>query len=386
MFKKVSPALMAAMITLWGMGCSDNTISEQTTAELNLQDDFGGYTASDEAPAFADGDLLDAADEEVEFNDPVANSPEVVDLSEDSESGHFHLRAVWGRLEFDPTVSEATDWTGSLTITRGAMVVRRVIRFERGQDYIEPRHERTLVEWVSQTTVHNDGIGVDIFVPPPIPEIDSVEIYVIDSLGDTVGVRIRVDTLWLEPDPVTVAFETGPYSRTFTLRELARLDTVVYLEDSNAVAFHAHELNHCICRRGFLRGTWGYDDEGNGVFKAVWIGCAGFPSGYMRGHWGVNDNGRKVFFGKWISANGAFEGLIRGVWGNRPTTNANDLANRRAGGYFAGRIYNGEGTEIGALGGRYVSHPQHRHGFLQGRWKLYCNELQGFRNRFDDGL
>ena len=87
------------------------------------------------------------------------------------------------------------------------------------------RTDRTLIEWVSQTTVHNDGLAVDIFVPRPAPTLDTTEVPLVDTLGDSTW-TIVVDTSYPEPEPVTVEFATGPYSRTFELAELQSLDTI----------------------------------------------------------------------------------------------------------------------------------------------------------------
>ncbi|MFQ6008234.1 MAG: hypothetical protein ACE5K8_04705, partial [Candidatus Zixiibacteriota bacterium] len=296
----------------------------------------------------------------------------------DLQSGYYHMRIVWGRLHYDSTVTEVTDWTGSLSVSRGIEVIRRVIRFEPGQDYIvRPRTSPQVIEWVSKTTVHHDGIAVDIFVPPEIIILDSTEVAVVDSLGDTSYV-IVVDTVF--PEPVTVSFETGPYSRSFKLEELRSLDTIVYLDDFNAVAFGAFELHRYPCPRGFLAGKWGFDEDGQGRFRGVWWSrrpqmLGWFISGYLRGHFGKNQAGLNVFFGKWISATGGFKGFLKGTYGHWPVWVDNPATIMWSGGWFVGRIYNAYHEEIGVLGGCYRSAPWEKDGFFQGRWKLHCNSM-----------
>jgi len=381
MLKRGFLPLLGAMLMIWAVGCSDNPTSTAGDSP-SLADEFGGYTATDETSAFGDSELLTAEGEEEEIDDPILSSPSVQELANDVDAGMFHFRAVWGRIPYDSTVTEVTDWTGSLTISRGAIVIRRLIRFELNQDTYLPRTARELVEWVSYTTVHNDGIAVDIFVPPVPPTLDSS--WIPDGSGDS---TLVVDTI--PADPVTLTFETGPYSRTFTLDELASLEEIVALDDGNKVAFHAVQWFRQICPRGVLAGRWGKDEEGNGVFRGLWFSGGGHVIGYLRGRYGQNDQGRNVFYGKWIARDGAFEGLLRGTWGQGPWTTNADVERRCPGGWFAGRIFDADRTPIGLLSGHYGSAPDYRGGWFQGRWKLNCRETgragQGF-GVMDDGI
>ncbi|MFQ5499120.1 MAG: hypothetical protein ACE5FH_05575, partial [Candidatus Zixiibacteriota bacterium] len=294
----------------------------------------------------------------------------------DPDAGYYHFRTVWGQLRYDSASIAATDWTGSLSISRGAIIVRRLIHFEiLGQDYIVPRTSRDLVEWVSQTTVHNDGLAVDLFIPPVPPIIDSTVTWVVDSLGDSTQI-IAVDTTIIASDPVTLTFTTGPYSRTFGLDELVALDTVVELADGNAVAFDAFRLDRMPCPRGFLAGRWGYNEDGNGRFKGVWMSKRGEITGYLRGHFGTNDRGEDVFFGKWVERSGRFAGFVRGEWNSHPDPRSVDNAEERAGGWFRGAIFNADRMPIGVMHGRFRSADDDDKGFFQGRWKLRCDETE----------
>lgn len=348
---KTKPNLM---LLLMGMlilvvGCSKKSVEPELTAgELNLVDEFGGYTAAAEKVAFGDDDLLGEEGSIDDYDDPILSSGATDTIVADPKVGIYHFRAVWGRLRFDSTVTTVTDWTGSLTVTRGVEVVRRLIRFEEGQDQIVERTNRKLIEWVSMTTVHNDGIVVDLFIPPV--ENDSVK-----------------------AEPVTLTFETGPYSRTFELAELMKLDTIVDLDDGNSIAFHAVRLDRFPCPRGFLAGRWGVDEEGRGRFRGFWMSANGRIDGYLRGHYGVNDEGRNLLFGKWISRSGRFEGFLKGTFGSHPDANASDVAFDHAGGWFAAKIFAANRSEIGILRGAYRSADEVNDGFFQGRWKIRCN-------------
>jgi len=386
MLKKLFPAILAMIVMILFAGCSENPADTGSlSGDLNLEDEYGGYTANLETEGFGDEELVLEASQDEEFDDAMLLTPGVDSLVEDPDVGYYHFRAVWGQMCYDSTVTDPTDWSGSLTISRGAEIIRRVIRFERSQDYILERYDRKIIEWNSITTVHNDGICVDLFIPPVRPEFDTLLIPEVDILGDTTWAE-AIDTTYPEPEPVTVTFETGPYSRTFSMDELMKLDTIVYMDDSSAVAFHALKLNRIPCPKGFLAGIWGVNKEGQGVYRGMWMNHRGTVAGYIKGHYGVNDDGMKVMFGKWISMSGEFEGFIKGTYGYNCNDNANGNAFRKGPGWFRANIFSADRVEIGVIKGRYQGARDRNHGFFQGRWKLRCNNLDIETSDVEDGF
>lgn len=385
MLRKLMLPLFAVALLFGAIACSDSGTESQTTDQADLNDEFGGLTATSEAPGFGDPVLLATDEDEVEMDDPMAVSAEVAAIEEDPSSGIFRFRAVWGNLCLDTTATAPTSWDGSLEISRGAVLIKRTIRFELAQDYIEPRVDRHLLEWVSTTTIHNDGIMADLLIPALQETYDTTETIMVDSLGDTSRV-ITIDTIPPEETPVEVTFNAGSYSRTFTLGELASLDEVVTLDDSSQIAFSAYQLTRC--PKGTLVGRWGVNDDGRGVFRGRWVDQFGYGTGYVAGFYGTNDNGEKVFAGKWIGRNGQFEGFIAGSWTPGPNVNASETAMRHAGGKFEGKIYTANRVEIGALKGHYKPATNVRGGFFQARWKLDCPTTTDNTNdsAFDDGM
>lgn len=364
--------LVISILAIFLAGCSKNSVKPNQEQEvLNLESEFGGYLATSESPAFGNVELLSEQQSDIAYDDQILLNPEVSEITADANAGVYHLRVVWGQLRFDSTVENNTAWNGSLTISRGAEVIRRLINFEEGQDYILPRDSRKKIEWVSVTSVHSDGIAVDIFIPPLKPIFDSI--YVNDTLV--------IDTVFPDDDEVTVRFETGPYSRVFDIEELQSLDTIVFLEDSNALAFHAFRLDRHRCPRGFLAGHWGVDENGKGVFRGKWMNESGMIVGYLQGHHGQRKNGENVFFGKWISVNGNFEGFVRGFF--QPIFDGTDpeSIDQNFGGYFYGGIFNAEKMLIGLMGGRFANPEDGQRGFFQGRWKIGCPH-----ESFSDGM
>ena len=264
--------LFAALMVL-GMlglliGCSDN--GTQPDNQESIADQFGGYTPTDEQPAFGETALAADMQADVEFDDPMLTDP-VVDDDINNAAAIYALRIVWGQMEYDSTVTTVTDWSGSLSVSWGAIVVRRTIRFEPATDWIVPRTDRKVVEFVSKTTVHNDGLHVNVYQPPSATD-----------------------------DIKTITFETAPYSITLDVNNLMKMDTVIELDDGNAVSIQSHKIMRGACPRGFLGGVWGHDDQGNRIFKGRWISADGSLKGHLKGTWGVDVDGVKqnVFSGK----------------------------------------------------------------------------------------
>ena len=380
MSRKLMLLLITSALLLWVVGCSKNPVTDKSNQD-SIASQFDGLTATNEAPAFGNPELAAAVSEEVSVQDPIAATPRFRALLSDPNAGLFHLRAVWGRLRYDSTSTIPTNWDGSLTITRGFEVVRNVIRFEPATDSLLPRTSPTLIEWASTTTVHNDGIAVDMLFPPMAPTFDTTITIVVDTLGDTTEVVV-IDTI--PAPPVTVTFATGPYARTFTLPELARLDTIIYLADSNAVAFSAFRFDRIPCPRGFLAGHWGFDTTGAGEFNGIWVSGHGLIDGFLDGHFAIDTAGQRMFFGKWIDRDGLFQGLLRGTWGPHPNHHASDRGKVRGGGWFVGQIFNANADSIGVLRGHYKGSEDLNSGFFQGRWKLNCPDLRGDDDGMDD--
>lgn len=355
-------------------GCSDKVTEPANTTTST---DMGGFTATSELPAFGDPTLLADDGADSSYDDPTVNQAPMDSLINDPRVVSLDLRVIWGRLRYDSTVTEATDWTGRLSISRGGIQVRHLIRFEPGDELL-PRTDRRFVDWVSHTTVSYDGIDVALYVLRPLPVFDTT--FVDDS-------TIVVDTL--PPEPIQVSFETGPYSHTFDLREIAALDTVVQLDDGNAVAFHGMPVFSRRCPLGFMAGGWGYDENGKGVFRGRWLNQAGDVVGHFSGTFGSDDAGQPRFYGKVIDRDGGFRAFIRGSYGPYPGRETDSTYARRFRyGWFGGEILNADRQIIGLLGGRFAAAENYQSGFIQGRWKMLCDRRpNAFGDYdFDDGL
>jgi hypothetical protein len=162
------------------------------------------------------------------------------------------------------------------------------------------------------------------------------------------------------------------------------MDTIIDLDDGNAVAIQAHKLEPNACPRGFLGGKWGRDIDGNRIFFGRWMTANGALAGHLQGTWGIEEDGiiRNIFYGKYIDINGNFEGVLKGVYGAGFGPNA--LAMNGRVGFFRGYFYDANGNILGVLGGKYGRAPEPGYGLFYGRWKTIC---PGFGvNTEPDGL
>jgi hypothetical protein len=336
---------------------------------------FGGLTATDEAVAFGDRDLL-AAEIEIAgevYLDPLADDPLVRELLAAGEGPgdpgdplrprFTFLRILWGALELEGSDPEAAgrtddgeeiDWSGVLRVDRGIVLVRRVISFERPEDHVvRPRTDRHTVAWHSRAGDDFDGLLIQIIEPPhPGP-----------------GERPSDEPL-PPPPPNQLHFRSGPFTQSFPVDDLAGLDSVFEVEaPGQAIRFTGFTLGSLNpCPKGFLTGRWVLDPEAEpagGWFRGVWIGIEGRVFGHMRGRWGFNEAGDRVFFGKTIDRRGACLGLVAGAWapGERPGR-----------GWFRGRWFDPEREPVGVLDGIITRRPERPVGSFQGRWAAFCDE------------
>jgi hypothetical protein len=362
--RSLSLIALVAVLGLAMVGCSDDVnaptddpMGSDDFDAIDFDDPTGGLTATDEEIAFGDAFLLQevARENEELYDDALLADPTVARMVAEADSSHdgerpmrrsYFLRVVWGNL--DGPVDEATgevvdlsrmDWSGALEIDRGAVIVRRLIRFERGIDSItRPRESRQLVEWTSFTGGHFDGILFQIIEP------------------------VRSDEM-MGPDYANnVRFTAGSINAEFTTADIPGMDRTADVNDLNSIHFVGFEHNGKLaCPRGFMAGIWrDLPDENGGAFRGRWVNILGTTRGFMMGRYGVNQEGERVFRGKYISRSGKFMGFVVGGWA--------PSEDRPGMGHFRGKWMNRAETIDGHLGGRYKMAGDRPGGFYQGRW------------------
>jgi len=373
------PALLGLLAGCGGdeTATTPGTAGTDDYAALDLNDPGGGLTETDEPVAFDDAVLkaMLLTEDGQEIDDPVADDPLVLRMQErlrerdryrdDELPGITFARLTWGMLR-DPGYTapvagpcDATDWTGTLRVDRGAVVVRRAIRFEFPADHvIVPRLDRRTVAFVSHTWCHLDGLVVQV-VEPPL------------AAGEDPSA------------PNVLHIDTAAFQGEIPVAELAGMDRIVDVDDAgnrfHVVGFRAEDIE--ICPKGFLSGRYramngdapdtvrGGDGRMLGIrygtFAGACYGIHGRIQGFMRGGFGVDAEGARVLVGKVIDRQGRFRGLIRGGW--EPADGNGALARFRA--QWAGRY----GRREGVLGGE--AHPVEGYpgGFFTGRWAEDCD-------------
>jgi hypothetical protein len=386
MFKQKTIVIFGTLLlVVFLAGCSEESSNPAETSltatdnydNMDFSLPFGGLTVSDESEAF-DDDALKAmmyAEEGEEYADEFAGDSDVLELQDqgnrpgdpnDPTRPRFtFLRLRWGMVrgpEDSLTAPEppcdGLDWTGEMHTDRGVVLVRRVIRFERPGDHlIRPRLDRHTVAFVSRTGCHFDGLLIQIIEPPQanLPE---------------------------NSEPNRLHINTGPFSGVYEVRALAGLNEVHEVdENGNLIQLNGFNLSDTgYCPKGFLSGRFRhFSDEDQevalsedlagaqlGRLAGLYMDLSGRITGFLRGGYGFNDEGNRVFFAKYIDRRGQFRGRLAGSW--EPGENGPDLR------HFEGRWISASGNAEGLFGGRGHGVSGYPGGFFEGRWTTICDD------------
>lgn len=363
---KVLLALVTMTMVLFLVGCGENSPADSAGGlsegeeNVDLNADFGGYETTDETPAFGVEDLAKSADDGIPAADAVADEPEVINLGVAPATNVYVVRLAWGMLEGDSSITTETDWSGSISVDRGAIVVERIVRFEPGDYVVRPRTDRKVVDLVSKTAPHFDGLLITVLDPQD------------DSLA-TVENVLRISL--------------GGFETSYTAPQLAELGEIVDVDAAgNQFSIDAFLLREFPCGHGVLSGEWRHTTMNGGDFLGRWSSVGGENRGFVRGSWGVNEEGIRVFFGKYILADGTFGGLLRGHWG---------FAESRGSGFFRG-AWHGENEIKGSVHGVWRHEwrgnesnsageiVDGRRGFFHGRWIQACDPAEVTDDLVDD--
>jgi hypothetical protein len=365
--------LAISIIALFALayGCQwldTGTAPEAANSEqiMDLDSPTGGFTFTDEEPAFGEDELFDPMFNEIAVDDSTADSTQVKELIRHRNVKIFRLRSIWGHLisTYEDTLEThnteycPVDWSGMMKLEGGAILIERIIAFDKGD--CVTREDVGTISWTSLTGPHIDGLQVMLVVPWG-PE-DSTEAYV-------------------EPK---LLFETGPFSRTFSLEELASLSLIEPVDRcGNGISINAH-IMPAYCPYGFLAGAWknvppdtiaAADTNDTekiilGVYRGIWISERGTPGGYLKGVFGVNSLGDQVFFGKYVDMTGRFKGILKGTYGTCPVLT--DTAEYPYG-FFRGVWINEDRVTAGGLKGHWVTR-EPGFGYFHGVWGQFCVE------------
>lgn len=281
-------ALLLALPTAACVDSSSGNDSEEVSSALEQPN--GGLDTADEAPEFgAQADFTAAAIErDGAATDALAGDPATAELDTASAAAGFRMLVVWGKLPADRDAAAARDWTGSLKVSRGGLIVRRTIAFEDRTDAILPRAALDTVSFKSVTRPFVDGLALTVLDPPSATATGS--------------------------QTLTYSSADGAAAYTFDLSQLAAGPIVVDAGDGfKMVAIGVHR-QAAACDRGFMRGRWHALSAHLGRFLGVATDENGAPIGHVRGIYGQRRNGASALFGKFIDREGHFRGLLAGTF------------------------------------------------------------------------
>ena len=333
-------AALAAPLAACGVrgGDDDNEGSEEEADEIAtaLEAENGGLSMDDEAPLFGDEDGFAAAELEaaVEHDDPIERDPATVEVLDAPGAAIYHSLVVWGQMPPDVDAEVSTVWDGSLSVNRGAVIIRRIVAFEDRTDGLDERPDRRTINFRSTTRPHMDGFRLTIVNPQPESN----------------------DPLVLTYDPVDGA------ATSWTIDALLEGPQSLEVDDiGNRMVAVALPERVDVCASGFLRGRWHRVRDGRGRIYGQVSDAEGEVVGHVRGVFGRRRDGEQVFFGKYIDRDGRFHGLFGGTYGE---------------GHFRGRWLDRGEPDRGRLAGEYRENREVRGigGHFLGRWaETACN-------------
>jgi hypothetical protein len=329
-------AILSSMMACAAVGCAGNVEGEDAeVSEISaaLEQENGGLTTADEAPSFgAASEYVEVQEPETTIADTMAADPQAKPDLEAPNAVRVKAVVLWGQIPGDKDTLAIRVWDGKLSINRGAMLVRRTIRFEEKTDALLPRKDKRVVEFTSKTMPHHDGLRLEII--DPAPEKNASE-------------------------PLTLSYE-DKNGKVFSVPVASLLDgpkTKVVDSYGNRVVAMARARAIDPCEHGTLGGKWHPlidGPKGVGKFRGVVRNDDGAPIGHMKGIYGHKKNGQEVFFGKYINSEGKFRGIFRGTYED---------------GRFEGRWISTTGDK-GGLGGMYHEDRPGKEigGHYVGRW------------------
>jgi hypothetical protein len=312
-------------VLLASAACTDQPGEDASSVAAALEQDNGGLQTTDESPMFGAADAFAAAavERDTTVTDSLDVDASVVAMRARPDALHARVAIVWGQLPPDRTADTVHDWSGSLTINRGALVVHRLIGFEEGMDHLTPRADRHTVSFQSVTRPFADGLVLEVLDDEPAAA-----------------------------DPLTITYtrNDGTVLGTFPIAGLLAAPISIDVDAENRIIATALRRDG-ECDHGFMRGRWHQLRDGKGVFMGVVADADGAPIGHLRGIWGERRSGEQVFFAKYIDRDGHFRGILAGHYADGSFQGrwlTRDGEHGRAGGHYR------EGAPGGAVGGAFI--------------------------------
>jgi hypothetical protein len=323
-----STASLIALFSAFAVGCFTNTQPvEQEPSDIAsaLEAENGGLSMDPENPAFGDDIIRHMST----FDTVYADAEDMtVQAAQATGARRYKIAVFWGHLpsardaEEGDVEPQPIDWTGSISVDRGAIGVKRTLRFD-SRDKVLPRTDAKTVSFSSHTQPHVDGLLLDVVAPA--------------------GGKVSFDTASLK-----------------TSIDLSQMAGVTRLGDGRNGMAYIGFADVPGCAQGFLFGHWHKVRPQLGVLRGRVVDGAGAPLGHIKGIWGhAPKKDKDLFFGKYISDDGQSKGLFGGTYGS---------------GEFKGLWAVNKPAETGALQGFYSDGyvKDDGRGVYLGRWSERC--------------
>jgi hypothetical protein len=204
----------------------------------------------------------------------------------------YRVALVWGHL---PAAQDATNndstpvaetWTGDVSVTAGAIGLKRTIAFD-ANDHVTARVDPTTLSFVSHTLPYVDGLLLRVVIPA----------------GATPTLHFATAALTTDIDLSQLTTKAGGVQRLASDASEG-LSWVGFAEDPG-------------CARGFVHGRWVKDQAALGRLRGVVSDQDGERIGHLRGLWGhAAKRDADVWFDKYIGAAGDAKGLAFGKYDN----------------------------------------------------------------------
>jgi hypothetical protein len=285
--KRLTSLGLAVLVAALFGGCRHQGGLDPST----INEAYGGLTTEDEQSEFGEPAVfgaLGSSGADPVFDDVIASDPALVTAEQSTPTIHY-LLVAWGKLKRDSVDGEGDvtpqDFSGTLSVTDGGIVVVRKVRMETTQgDGVLARTDSKLVEW--QSTIYGgvDGLLVKIIAPADA-------------------------TVTLTAAGQTVAKTVAELDLTYGIVDVPGTD--------DALAWAAAAVDKSGgCAHGYMVGRWNRRLAIGGVYRGRWVSADGELRGHMRGIFGDRTDGDHVLFGKWIGGGGEFHGLLAGRYGD----------------------------------------------------------------------
>jgi hypothetical protein len=288
---------LALFLALPTAACLDHGGGTDDSQDVSsaLEQPNGGFDTADEPPAFGvEADFTAAAIEsDTVTADPLAADPATTTMDRASAAAGFRAIVLWGKIPGDRAATEARDWSGSLKVSRGGLLVRHAIAFEDATDKLLPRVSLDTVSFQSVTRPFVDGLALTILDPASATGPSTASAQTLTYTSADGGTVYTLDLTQLAAGPIVV--DAGGGFKLVAIGHRRQVDP---------------------CDRGFMRGRWHALSPHLGRFLGVVTDENGERVGHVRGVYGQRRTGDSALFGKFIDRDGHFRGILAGTFEN----------------------------------------------------------------------